>query len=215
MEPSVLDTLGSVNATTQPPTDGRSTRWAQHREQRRTELLDVARRVIHAQGPDVTMEDIAAASGTSKSIVYRYFEDKAQLQKLLGQHILTAMHQKLRTEVAALEEGTGTRAGTDERVRAMVGAYVATVQRSPNVYRFVTRPSAGLNTFLESVSRLVTTFLPDDVPSAELWAHGAVGFVERSVEAWMNQQADPDSAAIDPDVLADHLVTWLMKGLDR
>lgn len=214
MELPVLDTLGSVNATTQAPTDGRSTRWAQHRQQRRTEMLDVARRLIHSQGPDVTMEDIAAASGTSKSIVYRYFTDKAQLQRLLGQHILGAMHERLRAEVAALEEGTGHSAGTDQRVRAMIGAYVSTVQHSPNVYRFVTSPSDGLNSFLDNVSRLVATFLPETVPSPELWAHGAVGFVERSVEEWMNQQSDPEAAPVGPDDLADHLVSWLMKGLN-
>ena len=38
---------------------------ARYREQRRLELLDVARHLIHDRGPDVTMEDIAAASGTS------------------------------------------------------------------------------------------------------------------------------------------------------
>ena len=57
-----------MNATTQASVDGRSARWARHREQRRAELLDVARHLIHERGPDVTMEDIAAASGTSKSI---------------------------------------------------------------------------------------------------------------------------------------------------
>src|SRR5699024_3170200 len=92
-EPTGLDTLGSVNATTQAPVDGRSARWARHREQRRAELLDVARHLIHEKGPDVTMEDIAGASGTSKSIVYRYFEDKAQLQRALGRSILSTMHE--------------------------------------------------------------------------------------------------------------------------
>ncbi|MGO2046799.1 MAG: TetR/AcrR family transcriptional regulator, partial [Brachybacterium tyrofermentans] len=88
-----------MNATTQAPVDGRSARWARHREERRAELLDIARHLIHDNGPDVTMEDIAAASGTSKSIVYRYFEDKASLQKALGRSILTSMHAKLLDEM--------------------------------------------------------------------------------------------------------------------
>lgn len=219
MEPSVLDTLGFVNAMTQAPVDGRSARWAQHREQRRAELLDVARKLIHAQGPDVTMEEIAAASGTSKSIVYRYFADKAQLQRALGRSILSTMHRRLVDELTALESGSGRRPEPEERIRAMIRAYVETAQRSPGVYRFVTRPSDGLGHFLESVSRLVTTFLPPQLPSPELWAHGAVGFVERSVDRWMAQQEThtdgEGTAPITSEALVDHLVTWLMKGMQR
>ena len=63
--PRVSDTVGFVNPTTS--TDRRSTRWDSHREQRRAELIDVARKLIHTDGPDVTMAAIAAASGTSKS----------------------------------------------------------------------------------------------------------------------------------------------------
>lgn len=214
MEPPVLGTVGSVNETTQAPVDGRSARWAEHREQRRLELLDVARHLIHEKGPDVTMEDIATASGTSKSIVYRYFDDKAQLQRLLGQRIYATMHERLRSEVAELEQHLGRAVGADDRVRAMINAYVITVQRSPNVYRFVTRPSDGLHHFLHSVARLITTFLPDGTPSPDLWARGAVGFVERSVETWVDQQNTDPSAAISASDLVDHLVTWLMKGLN-
>jgi len=206
-----------VNATTQAPADGRSARWALHRQERRAELLDVARHLIHERGPDVTMEDIAAASGTSKSIVYRYFTDKAQLQRSLGRSILATMHRKLVDELRALESDSGRRPDADERIHAMIRAYVETAQRSPGVYRFVTRPSDGLNHFLDSVARLVTTFLPEQLPSPQLWAHGAVGFVEGSVDTWMTEQqahaAGEGPRPITSDQLVTHLVTWLMKGM--
>jgi AcrR family transcriptional regulator len=221
-----------VNATTQAPVDGRSARWAQHREQRRSELLDVARHLIHERGPDVTMEDIAAASGTSKSIVYRYFEDKSHLQRTLGRSILQTMHDKLLEEMRTLEERMGREPEPEERIRAMIRAYVETAQRSPGVYRFVTRPSDGLSHFLDAVSRLVTTFLPAGTPSPRIWANGAVGFVERAVDTWMTDLegaaagtaaagspapgAGADDGAPAPltsDQLVTHLVTWLMKGL--
>ncbi|GAA1489023.1 TetR/AcrR family transcriptional regulator [Brachybacterium sacelli] len=213
-----------MNATTQAPVDGRSARWARHREQRRAELLDIARHLIHESGPDVTMEDIAAASGTSKSIVYRYFEDKATLQQALGRSILTSMHAKLLEEMRALESTVGREPEPDERIHAMIRAYVETAQRSPGVYRFVTRPSDGLNHFLGAVTRLVATFLPDDLPSRQIWAHGAVGFVESAVDTWMTEleehaavdareDAAPQSSPITSDQLVTRLVTWLMKGM--
>ncbi|GAP78621.1 transcriptional regulator, TetR family [Brachybacterium sp. SW0106-09] len=195
--------------------DGRSARWAQHREQRRAELLDVARHLIHERGPDVTMEDIAAASGTSKSIVYRYFEDKSHLQRDLGRSILQAMHDKLLAEMRVLEERMGREPAPEERIHAMIRAYVGTAQRSPGVYRFVTRPSDGLNHFLDSVTRIITTFLPAGTPSPQIWATGAVGFVERAVDTWMNDLEAPDGASttLTSDQLVTRLVTWLMKGL--
>ncbi|HLQ80343.1 MAG TPA: TetR/AcrR family transcriptional regulator [Brachybacterium sp.] len=213
-----------MNATTQAPVDGRSARWARHREQRRAELLDVARHLIHEKGPDVTMEDIAGASGTSKSIVYRYFEDKAQLQRALGRSILSTMHEKLLEELRGLEARMGRVPEPDERIHAMIRAYVETAQRSPGVYRFVTRPSDGLNHFLSSVSRLVATFLPAEIPAPQVWAHGAVGFVERAVDTWMSEHDPADgsddaagparrSTPLTSDQLVTHLVTWLMKGL--
>lgn len=175
-------------------------------------MLDVARHLIHAQGPDVTMEDIASASGTSKSIIYRYFSDKAQLQRAIGMHILSGMHRRLVTEVAQVEKGSGRAADPEQRIRAMIAAYVAAAEASPHVYRFVTRPSEGLNHFLTSVARLVATALPRgaDPGVAEVWSSGAVGFVQGAVDRWMSAAADERPT---PDELTEHLVTWLMTGI--
>lgn len=208
------DTPGSEPGPEQAPApvDGRSARWVRHREQRRAELLDIARRLIHAQGPDVTMEGIAAASGTSKSIVYRYFADKAQLQRAIGMHILSGMHRRLVEQMDQVEAASGCSAGPEQRIRGMIAAYVAAAEGSPHVYRFVTRPSEGLNHFLTSVARLVATALPAGTPAAvsEVWASGAVGFVQGSVDRWMN--AAP-ARRLDADELTEQLVTWLMSGI--
>ena len=185
------------------PIDGRSARWAHHRTQRRAELLDVARHLIHDEGPDVTMEAIAAASGTSKSIVYRYFTDKAQLQRTLGLHILGDMHRRLQAELDSLERGGS--ASIEERIRVMVSTYVETAQTSPNVYRFVTRPSDGLNHFLSSVARMVAAFLPESTVGRSLWATGVIGFVQSSVDTWMRatRLAETDSSEAAADESAD------------
>lgn len=215
--PGVLDTLGFVNQDTQAPVvDGRSARWAEHRERRRAEMLDVARRLIHAQGPDVTMEDIAVASGTSKSIVYRYFTDKAQLQRAIGMHILTGMHRRLVAEVAQVEADPERTVGPAERIHAMIAAYVDAAERSPNVYRFITRPSEGLNHFLASVARLVATAVPEgtDPRLAAVWAAGAVGFVQGAVDRWMAAADSTDSTERpDSDELTERLVAWLIAGI--
>lgn len=68
--------------------DGRSRRWEQHRAQRRAELTHAARRAIHHGGSDLSMDEIAGAIGTSKSIVYRYFTDRTGLQTAIGEAVL-------------------------------------------------------------------------------------------------------------------------------
>jgi AcrR family transcriptional regulator len=210
------------SADTPPARDGRSARWTRHREQRREDLLDVARVLIHERGPDVTMEEIAAASGTSKSIIYRYFSDKNQLQRALGISILSHMHRRLSAEVAALEESraaTDAPVGADDRIRVMVATYIETAQSSPHVYAFITRPSDGLNHFLQNVARMVTRIAPDFLPDKEIWAAGADGFVEGSVDRWMRalaQQDDPEGTDLaglpTAEELTDHIISWLMKG---
>lgn len=133
--------------------DGRSTRWQQHRSERRAELVHAARRAVHRHGPDVSMDVVAQTAGTSKSIVYRYFVDKPGLQAAVGAVVVGQMH-------AALDAASRSGETPREGLRAMIAEYLAMVEASPNVYWFVTRPvsedaSAPLGHFLDAVARLV------------------------------------------------------------
>ncbi|WP_186812695.1 TetR/AcrR family transcriptional regulator [Cellulomonas composti] len=133
--------------------DGRSTRWADHREARRAELVRIARRTVHHGGPDVSMEEIATAAGTSKSIVYRYFSDKTGLQIAVAEAVVLQIQ-------GALEGVLRVAPTPREGLRAMVAVYLEMIESSPNVYAFVTRDgsieSGGpLGHFLDSVTQLV------------------------------------------------------------
>lgn len=219
--------------------DGRSTRWADHREARRAEFVRVARRTVHHHGPDVSMEEIAVAAGTSKSIVYRYFADKTGLQIAVAEAVVLQIQGAL--------EGVLRIAPTPrDGLRAMVAVYLEMIESSPHVYAFVTRDgsveSGGpLGHFLDSVTQLVAApFLrgltdesgtavrpeprPDATPAGgpaggpdatqraltEAWAAGAVGFVRGAGEWWLAHRDQPGNP--DRETVTAQITAWLWAG---
>lgn len=209
---------GSARAHGRPTPDGRSTRWAGHRTSRREELVRAARRAVQHGGPDLSMDELAAAIGTSKSILYRYFTDKTGLQNAVGEEVLGRMR-------IALEEAAATAGGPRERISAMVAVYLEMVDRAPHVYTFVTRTEAAstagaLRGFVAEVADLVVDSLlpalrgeePGDGPDnetlavAHVWAAGVVGLVRGAAERWIASRVDrPDergSAAITAEATA-------------
>ncbi|ADG75819.1 transcriptional regulator, TetR family [Cellulomonas flavigena DSM 20109] len=201
--------------------DGRSTRWADHREARRAEFVRVARRTVHHHGPDVSMEEIAAAAGTSKSIVYRYFTDKTGLQIAVAELVVRQIRDALE---AVLHHVSTPR----EAVRAMVAVYLEMIESSPHVYAFVTRDgsveSGGpLGHFLDAVTALVaapfaralTEEAADDEEQraaalADAWGAGAVGFVRGAGEWWLAHRGEPGTP--DRETLTAQVAAWLWAG---
>ncbi|UJP41477.1 TetR family transcriptional regulator [Cellulomonas palmilytica] len=214
--------------------DGRSARWADHREARRAELVRIARRTVHHKGPDVSMEEIANAAGTSKSIVYRYFSDKTGLQIAVAEAVVLQIQ-------GALEGVLRVAPTPRDGLRAMVAVYLEMIESSPHVYAFVTRDgsveSGGpLGHFLDSVTHLVALpfarelsdhadhgeqgehdegAAPDLAAAArdslaEVWAAGAVGFVRGAGEWWMAHRGEP--GVPDRETLTAQVAAWLWAG---
>ncbi|KGM13796.1 TetR/AcrR family transcriptional regulator [Cellulomonas bogoriensis] len=198
-----------------PTPDGRSARWDAHRNRRRTDLARAARKAVHRHGPEVSMDEIAATAGTSKSIVYRYFTDKAGLQRAVGELVVAQMHDELDRAVRA--------AGTPrDALRSMIDVYLGMVEHSPHVYHFVTSPvsqdaSVPLGHFLDAVAGLIAEPVarvlgtgPAHPMGAEVWAAGAVGFVRGAGDWWLDHHDEPDAPTRTE--LAERLTTWLWAG---
>lgn len=195
--------LGLTPRDSTERTDGRSRRWRLHREKRRTELLKLARGAIAECGASASMSEIASHCRTSKSVFYRYFEDKDGLKRELGEYVVARMGRRMAEAVA--EAGS-----FEETVRALVTQYLEQIEHSPEVYLFVVSENAPaeespVDRFCQAVAELLLDAQRQHAP-AELhipeatgryWAAGVVGLVRGAGEAWMLPRSATSTAAQD------------------
>jgi AcrR family transcriptional regulator len=101
-----------------PRTDGRRSAAAARRREREREILEATRALFDERGVrDAQIEDIAQAVGINRAIVYRHFTGKEELFALT----LVGYLDELRV---ALESSVDQVADSDDRVRAIIGAFV-------------------------------------------------------------------------------------------
>ncbi|MFP3396351.1 TetR/AcrR family transcriptional regulator [Brevibacterium sp. H602] len=187
-------------------TDGRSTRWQKHRDERRRELLRSVRLVVDEYGDDMSMEQISDATGTSKSVLYRYFTDRAGLQAAMGEWAMGVIVRSLDEAAAASAKGKSSPAAEDS-LAAMIRAFVTLAANSPNVYRFcdtaVNRfAPEETGGFFNSVAGQLAERLDLSGEQARLWSAGAIGFVRAATETWLSR---PDR----PEEFATTITHWL------
>jgi AcrR family transcriptional regulator len=160
---------------------------------RREELLDAADRIVQRDGPAVSMASIAAEAGITKPILYRHFGDKGGLYAALAQRHTDRL-------LAVLEAALAAGGTTRERVERTVGAYLATIEAEPQVYRFLVEseeaaPSAGpVRGFLRRLQELLAAGIShelrleaDDL-RAGVWAAAILGMVQAAGDRWLEQR---------------------------
>jgi AcrR family transcriptional regulator len=195
----VLSVNASVKGSKPDPGagDARRDRWSAHREQRRAEFVAAALRVLAAQGPDVTMEAVAAEAGVTKPVLYRYFSDKTALVTALGEYGSNVLLERLLPAIAAdLPALT--------RIRGTITAYFETIDELPNLYWLIVRHTAGeipaendpYQRNKEMIASALTALFGDylrayglDSGAAEPWAYGITGLVQATVEWWLQRRS--------------------------
>ncbi|RBJ00167.1 TetR/AcrR family transcriptional regulator, partial [Micromonospora provocatoris] len=120
-------TTTDVNGPDAPPepaaprSGGRRDRWADHREQRRQELVAAAVQALLRHGPSVDMDQVAATAGVSKPVLYRYFADKAQLWLAVSEVVAARVVAAIAPAVEQVREERAL-------VEATIDAYLSVVE---------------------------------------------------------------------------------------
>src|SRR5207248_1832008 len=106
--------------------DKRRDRWASHRTARRAALVDAALGALDEHGPDLAMEDVAVAAGVTKPVLYRHFEDKADLYVALGQRGTEILFSRLVPAINA-------ELAPVPRIRMALDAFFTVIEEHPNL----------------------------------------------------------------------------------
>jgi AcrR family transcriptional regulator len=198
----------------EPVKTGRSKRWAGHRAQRRTELVEAAVAAIREHGPGVSVAAIAAAAGVTKPVLYRHFTDRADLQRAVSERAAQLLLHRLLPELAREREPV-------EHIRSIVDAFLAGAQDEPQLWHFVVHNPGGSSETGEVVEHsmalvagLLSTALGDrlrergvDAGGAEAFAYGLVGMVYTAGDWWLGRQTMSRAA------LTDYLTAMIWGGL--
>lgn len=180
--------------------DGRSARWDEHREGRRTELVEAAVAAIDLHGPTAGIADIAKVAGVSKPVLYRYFEDKDDLYQAVG-HWGAA--QVLGAIVPVLQSNADVR----DKVTRGCRDYLKIIDAHPNVFFLLVEHRSATDPLADGKARIATAFaraigdalraLDLDAGGAEPWAHGVVGLGLAHGEWWLRRRTMSRTAAAD------------------
>ncbi|GAA4974489.1 hypothetical protein GCM10023205_46440 [Yinghuangia aomiensis] len=160
---------------------------------RRLELLDAADRVVMRDGPDASMNTIAAEAGITKPILYRHFGDKDGLYRALAERHTEELALAIR---AAVDPARGH--SPRERIQATIDTYLAHIEANPQVYRFLLHragaESADVHGHVTAYQRrvgeeLARSFDPVGATGvlARAWAHGIVGMVQACGDWWLEE----------------------------
>ncbi|AKK30213.1 TetR/AcrR family transcriptional regulator [Mycobacterium sp. EPa45] len=186
-------------------TDGRKRRWHQHKVERRTELVDGALEAVRQRGRDVSMDEIAAEIGVSKTVLYRYFVDKNDLTTaVMMRFAQTTLIPNMAAALSSNMDGF-------DLTREIIRVYVDTVAAEPATYQFVMANSSASKTKViadseQIIARMLAVVLRRrmqragmDTGGVEPWAYLIVGGVQLATHSWMS----------NPRMTSDELIDYL------
>lgn len=185
--------------------------------QRRAAILDAAQEAFAGAGYHGTsLEDIAAAAGVSKALIYEHFASKRELHETLIAQQAQELFARLATSAAEGRE-------PEERLRRGVDAFLGFVEERRDAWRALFRDAADpeLGELVERLQREATREVaallvagdraagPEAGRAAEMVAQLLSGAVQALANWWHDHRDVPRS------VLVDRVMDVVWTGLER
>lgn len=194
-----------------PP--GRPPKSDEARAAERAAILAAARSSIRDRGPDISLDEIAAAAKVSKPKIYVHFADKAGLAEALAVEFAVEFED----DAASRLNGEDPHCAED-LFRIGIDAFTKFMAEDTNLYRFMVRSmktsesdvfdNALLPAFQARTAVLIQLLYPNlDGPSREVASYAALGQVFTACEGWLQHRL------FSRQTLVDMLVTLFLQGV--
>ena len=180
-------------------TDGRRLRWDSHNQARREHILDAAIGVLAdaTPGAEVHVQQIADRAGLSRTVVYRHFADRADLDDAVQGRAL----ELLRAELVPVLSFEGTPL---DIIRRVVSAYVGWASEHPSLHEFAQKDPRGpgvgqMERAVQQIAGQIEDLInvgvevlgvrlgEDDVAALDPLVFGLVGAVFTSTRRWLSR----------------------------
>lgn len=199
--------------------DGRRRRWQEHNQVRRQVIIDAAIAVLERQPPgdEFQVQAVADEASMSRTVIYRHFEDRADLDRAVQRQICEQVGAVLLPALSI--DGT-----PDQIIHRLVGGFVRWAEAHPALYWFADRDLSGWGTSplgraieqladgIEGIMSTVVTALgvelsEDDVAALDPWVFGMIGAVFAAVRRWLERADRTPSTKVFISVLSDSI--WM------
>lgn len=197
--------------------DGRQARWDKHNEARRQVILDAALGVVEANEPGAEFHvlQIAEQAGLSRSVIYRHFTDRADLDHAILVEIVEGVMERLLPALTL--DGT-----VREIIHRIVFAYVDWAAGHPALHRLVDHAAIGgaLEHGLDRIASVIVEVLEtaiemlgldlddDDAAAIDPLAYALVGAAFSAVRRWVAREPRRPAAPELALLLSDSV--WLI-----
>lgn len=190
--------------------DGRQLRWDKHNQARRQQILDAALEVIElgAPGDEYHVQQIAERAGLNRTVVYRHFADRADLDLAIRTHVMDGFTEQLAPAVTI--DGT-----INEIIRRIVSTYVDWTVSHPALHAVAAQEGSGafqhgidrIAAMLTDILELAIAMLGVDLDENEEalvdpLSYGLVGAVHGTVRRWVAREPREPSASSLSELLS-------------
>jgi AcrR family transcriptional regulator len=204
------------DATTLAAMDGRATRWAAHNDAQRERIIAAAISLYDAGNAAPSLQEIGAQAGLARSVLYRQFEDRRDLDRAVRSEVLAQLWEQLAPHLAF----SGP---PQEALRTTLQLYVDWAASHPRLHHLVDLDldeSGPLQHGLDQISAAVVDLLVSwfravgaevseaDIVATDPLAHGVVGLVHATVRRWVDQGCAVPKASHLVDLMAE--AVWAM-----
>ena len=204
--------------------DGRRLRWLAHNQARRRVIIDAAIRVLERSEPgdDIQVQLIAEEAGLARTVLYRHFHDRVDLDLAVQASICKDLGERLMGTLSYDAKPL-------DIIRNVVRGVVNWAVEHPTLFWFIELelPGPGPHPLseaieqiaeqIESLMNLVVDYFgvelsATDRAALDPWVFGLIGAVFSGVKRWRSRLETVPSADAFARLLADSI--WLqIKGM--